>query len=97
MSKSQKTYQEPTSEEIAACAYLIYEREGRPDGKATQHWLEAEAQLIAERRAQAGQSSARAAIQVAPGNDGQASRKPLNPAWSAPTAPTRSRPVAHAH
>jgi Protein of unknown function (DUF2934) len=93
MQKSLKTYQEPTREEIAACAYLIYEREGRPDGKATQHWLEAEAQLIAARRAQAGQASARAATQTAPAN-GQTNHKPLNPAWS---APTHSQPIAHAN
>jgi hypothetical protein len=93
MSKSLKTYQEPTREEIAACAYLIYEREGRPDGKATQHWLEAEAQLIAERRAQVRQSSAKAAPRTNTG-DGQASRKPLNPVWN---APTRSQPAAHAN
>jgi hypothetical protein len=96
MQKSLKTYQEPTREEIAACAYLIYEREGRPDGKATQHWLEAEAQLIAARRVQAAQSSAKSAPRNTTGN-GQASRKPLNPAWSAPTAPTRSQPAAHAN
>jgi hypothetical protein len=53
MSKNAKSHQEPTHEEIAICAQGIYEREGRPQGKATQHWLQAEAQLIAERKAAA--------------------------------------------
>lgn len=34
--------------EIARCAYSIWERAGRPDGKALEHWLEAEAELAAE-------------------------------------------------
>jgi hypothetical protein len=54
MPKAAKTYQPPSHEEIAACARRIYETEGRPEGKATEHWLQAEAQLIAERKAQAG-------------------------------------------
>ena len=36
-------------------AQRIYEKEGRPQGKALEHWLQAEAQLIAESKAQAGQ------------------------------------------
>jgi hypothetical protein len=51
MSKKSKAYQAPTHAEIAAVAQLIYEREGRPEGKATEHWLQAEAKLIAERKA----------------------------------------------
>ncbi len=54
MSKSVKKYKEPTQGEIAACAHQIYELEGRPEGKSIQHWLQAEAQLIAERKAEAG-------------------------------------------
>jgi hypothetical protein len=51
MAKNSTVGQRPTQEEIAACAHLIYEKEGRPEGKALQHWLQAEAQLIAERKA----------------------------------------------
>ncbi|GIK83260.1 MAG: hypothetical protein BroJett024_43650 [Alphaproteobacteria bacterium] len=29
-------------------AYLLWEREGRPEGKALEHWLCAEAELCAE-------------------------------------------------
>lgn len=36
---------EPTPEEIAAHAYVIWEHEGCPDGRDTDHWLQAEAQL----------------------------------------------------
>ena len=52
MSKSIKGFQPPTPEEIGICAHSIYEKEGRPNGRAMQHWLQAEAQLIAERKAQ---------------------------------------------
>jgi hypothetical protein len=34
--------------EIAERAYHIWEREGRPQGKALDHWLEAEAELAVE-------------------------------------------------
>lgn len=37
----------PTPEEIAVCAYLIWEHEGQPEDRAMQHWLQAEAQLTA--------------------------------------------------
>jgi len=53
MSKSISTYRAPTEEEIAICAHRIYESEGRPQGKSMEHWLQAEAQLIAERKAEA--------------------------------------------
>lgn len=52
MSKSLNTYSHPTHDEIAARALQIYELEGRPEGRATQHWLMAEAQLIAARQTQ---------------------------------------------
>jgi hypothetical protein len=36
---------DPTREEITAVAHSIWEREGRPEGRDVQHWLEAESQL----------------------------------------------------
>jgi hypothetical protein len=36
---------EPTQEEIAAAAYLIWEQEGRPEGRGVEHWLKAKAQI----------------------------------------------------
>ncbi|MBI3849963.1 MAG: DUF2934 domain-containing protein [Verrucomicrobia bacterium] len=35
----------PTRDEIALCAYSIWEREGRSQGRELQHWLQAEAVL----------------------------------------------------
>lgn len=61
MAKTSKAPQKPTHDEIAACARHIYEAEGRPEGKAMQHWLQAEAQLIAERKAPAASARAKAA------------------------------------
>jgi len=52
MAKSVKTYPEPTHDEIAARAHSLYEKEGRPEGKAQEHWLKAESQLLAERKTQ---------------------------------------------
>jgi hypothetical protein len=93
MSKSIKAYQEPTHDEIAACARAIYEMEGRPEGKAVEHWLQAEAQLIAERKIEAGKSPAKAVAKAAPdASQAPANRKAKNPAWTAPTpAPERPR------
>jgi hypothetical protein len=31
-------------------AYEIWERAGRPEGKSTEHWLQAEAEIAAEER-----------------------------------------------
>ena len=36
-----------TNEEIAVCAYFIWEEEGKPVGRALDHWLQAELQLAA--------------------------------------------------
>lgn len=36
-------------EEIAARAYTYYDQEGRVEGRATEHWLRAESELMAER------------------------------------------------
>ena len=38
-----------SSDEIAARAYQIYEREGRSDGRDMDHWLRAERELREER------------------------------------------------
>jgi hypothetical protein len=35
----------PSAQEIAMQAYLVWEAAGRPDGRAVEHWLSAEAQL----------------------------------------------------
>jgi hypothetical protein len=49
MNTTRKSQRPPNHREIAGRAYEIYEREGRPAGRDFDHWLKAEAQLIAER------------------------------------------------
>ncbi len=36
------TVKKRTHEEISRLAYALYEREGKPDGKALEHWFNAE-------------------------------------------------------
>ena len=38
----------PSEEEIRVRSYLIWEREGQPEGKSQEHWLRAKAELEAE-------------------------------------------------
>jgi len=40
-------FQVPAPHEIAYCAYLIWEKEGRPLDREKEHWLQAECQLMA--------------------------------------------------
>jgi hypothetical protein len=40
----------PSPDEVARRAYFSYVNQGSPQGHAVQHWLEAEAQLLAERK-----------------------------------------------
>ena len=42
-----KTRSRTTKDETAVCAYLIWEQEGKPVGRALDHWLQAELQLAA--------------------------------------------------
>jgi hypothetical protein len=46
MSQEHNEFLPPTPEEIAICAYLIWEKEGRPSGQLREHWLQAETQLL---------------------------------------------------
>jgi len=56
--KTSKTSQlSPAPNGIAALAYEIYEREGRPCGRDLNHWLAAEAQLL-RNRAKSARASA---------------------------------------
>ncbi|MEW6159542.1 MAG: DUF2934 domain-containing protein [Verrucomicrobiota bacterium] len=50
MAKKLETTSPPTHEEIAAEAYNIYLSEGCIDGRDLDHWLQAEARLMAERQ-----------------------------------------------
>ena len=42
-----QVYSGPSEQEIANYAYLIWEQEGRPEGREKLHWEHARAQLIA--------------------------------------------------
>jgi Protein of unknown function (DUF2934) len=53
MAKKEKSLPKPIPAEIARCAYLIYETRGRQPGRNVEDWLEAEAQLIADRKQEA--------------------------------------------
>ena len=48
------TVSQPTPEQIAAAAYLIWEKEGQPHGRQEIHWLQAEKQLKADAAHEAG-------------------------------------------
>ena len=39
---------QPSYDQVALCAYLIWEKEGRPCGREVAHWLQAEKQLLAD-------------------------------------------------
>ena len=39
----------PSPDEVARKAYFTYVNQGAPEGRAVQHWLDAEQELIAER------------------------------------------------
>jgi len=42
-----ETKSKQLQEAIARCAYLLWEQEGRPEGRALEHWVQAEAELVA--------------------------------------------------
>ena len=54
MSTQRNQFKAPTNHEIAICAYHIWEREGKLPGKDVVYWLQAEKQLIADRKQDAG-------------------------------------------
>lgn len=45
----EKARPNPTEDEIAECAYFIWESEGHPIGREAEHWREAELQLYLDR------------------------------------------------
>lgn len=55
----------PTQEEIAACAFRIYEEEGCVPGHELEHWLRAEERLLQERQKAAGKKKQRKAVESA--------------------------------
>jgi hypothetical protein len=47
MKASDQTNSNVAYDEIAKVAYYLWEQAGRPDGRALEHWLEAEARMRA--------------------------------------------------
>lgn len=43
-----QTVPQPSHEAIAVCAFLIWEKEGRPSGRDVAFWLQAEKQLLVD-------------------------------------------------
>lgn len=44
------SHPEPSHYEIEVCAYCIWLQEGKPEGRALDHWLQAEMQLVASKQ-----------------------------------------------
>jgi hypothetical protein len=65
MQTQPKQSKKPTRQEIAVCAYHIWEREGKPSGNDVVYWLQAEKQLIADREQDAGLLQAARSLQPA--------------------------------
>jgi hypothetical protein len=87
MSKSIKEFRKPTHDEISALAQRMYVKEGRPQGKAMEHWLKAEAQLNAERRAEVEAAGAKSSEKAPAASRMQS---PPNAAgWQTATGPGR--------
>ena len=69
---------QPSPEQIAGAAYLIWEKEGWPHGRDIVHWLQAEEQLNANRLHEAGalpRPDVVLLVQPAAGNKPHASRR----------------------
>lgn len=60
-------YKEPTRDEIALHAYLLWEKDGGRHGSDGHYWLEAETRLREQRRKQAEAAAAEAARPWPPG------------------------------
>ncbi len=49
-------------DEIAALAHRYYEKEGRPEGRAHEHWLRAEEELRSQRSSSEAEAAAEEAM-----------------------------------
>jgi hypothetical protein len=84
---------EPTHDEIAMCAFLAWEKEGRLPGRETHYWLSAEAKLRAlrQRKAAAASRTAKPPLSKVSDVPGKAAVKPS--AVSAKSTSSRSASV----
>src|SRR3954447_13509890 len=95
---------EPTHDEIAMCAFLAWEKEGRLAGRETHYWLSAEAELRALRqkkteaaanrtaKAPTSKVAAKAAVKPTPATTKSTSSRSVSVAASKP-APKATRSV----
>jgi len=51
-----ESYQKPSHDEIALAAYLAWEKDGRPAGRDSHYWQQAEAELCRQRAAAAAKT-----------------------------------------
>lgn len=64
--KTEQQVTRPTQQEIAAYAFQLWESEGRQPGRDLDYWLQAEAQLTADRKADAAVPTAAKAPEAKP-------------------------------
>ena len=100
LSPIQITRHKPTHDEIARCAYLIWEQEGREPGRELNHWLQAHAQLRLSPRLRSG-GAPQTNVGVRPAGSKAATSKlaragTVTSAVSQPTRPLKRAPVAKA-
>lgn len=79
MSQNSNTQRKGNESDIAQRAALLWEREGRPEGRALDHWLQAEAQIAAEGRANADTNDACGRVSDAEGGGRCASGEHAKP------------------
>jgi hypothetical protein len=84
---------EPTHDEIAMCAFLAWEKEGRLPGRETHYWLSAEAELRALRQKKLEAAASRAAKTPLSRVSKVANRAAVKPS-AATTKSTSSRSVS---
>jgi len=70
--------QGPSHEEIAQRAYTLFEKNGRAPGHEMEHWLQAEAQLMADRKAKPQTRQQPETRQHSNGSAKSASRQPVS-------------------
>ncbi len=74
---------------VRARAYALWEREGRPEGRAEEHWRQAEEELRAEEQRRAGAPLAEAA-----GIAADAASTAGTETWPGPGGPVGGEPQA---
>lgn len=94
MNQLNHTQSEPSHEEIALQAFLLWEKEGRQPGREMTYWLQAEAQ-IRQTRQQQVEAAAKAVRQWPPAATSKlATARAITPATPKAAKPAASREAA---